>query len=76
MIFQVKKEDKIIVNNRKQKIITECRKELGLLLDCPRKNYGTTNTGNAARKFFDNVDTVSRITGQFHKIYFQLIAYF
>lgn len=34
-----------------------------LLVDIPKPGYGTTNDGNTARRFFDNPELLSKITG-------------
>lgn len=36
---------------------------LGIQVDKPKQGFGSTNTGNVARKFFDNIDVVSEVTG-------------
>lgn len=37
--------------------------EMGLLIDKPKPGFGSTNDGNTARRFFDNPDLSSKITG-------------
>lgn len=36
---------------------------MGLLVDCPKQGYGSTNDGNTTRRFFENHDLSSSITG-------------
>lgn len=52
-----------IVDQRKSKIQDRFRKEHGLLLDFVKEGSGTTNTGNAARRFFEKPSVTSEITG-------------
>lgn len=48
----------------KKKILTDLFYEkLGLVVDQPTQKGGNTNDGNTARKFFNNSETVSEITG-------------
>lgn len=37
--------------------------ELGLLIDMTKQGFGSTNDGNTARRFFQNLDLTSSITG-------------
>lgn len=48
---------------RKREIQDGLHEELGILVDAPTQGSGNTNDGNTARRFFNNVDAVSRITG-------------
>lgn len=61
--WQVHKKDKIKIEQRKKDIQTELRETLGLLVDIPKPGSGTTNDGNTARRFFENPEIVSNITG-------------
>lgn len=36
---------------------------MGLLVDMPKCGFGTTNDGNTARRFFENPELSSNITG-------------
>jgi hypothetical protein len=48
----------------KKKLITDLFYEkMGLVVDQPKQGGGNSNDGNTARKFFDNPETVSLITG-------------
>lgn len=40
------------------------KQKLGFLVDAPKQGSGNTNDGNMARKFFDNLDIVSDVTGK------------
>ena len=57
------KDPKLI--EKKKFIQEEFRQKLGLIIDFPRPQRGTSSDGNTARKFFnsDNNETVSNITG-------------
>lgn len=49
---------------RKQFIQSELRKRIGILVDFPRAGgSGNSNDGNTARRFFNNADIVSEVTG-------------
>lgn len=39
------------------------RNETGLLVDMPKANFGNTNDGNTSRRFFENPELASEITG-------------
>ncbi|XP_076285448.1 uncharacterized protein LOC143211552 [Lasioglossum baleicum] len=56
-------EDKLKFHARKKHIQHELKIQLGLLVDIPKPNYGTSNDGNTARKFFINYEKVASITG-------------
>lgn len=47
----------------KQRIQNEFREELGLIIDTPKQGSGNTNDGNTARRFFQDPDITSKITG-------------
>nr|XP_022907706.1 uncharacterized protein LOC111419170 [Onthophagus taurus] len=55
--------EKNIIKERKQIIQEKFRKELGLIVDVPKANYGNSNDGNTSRRFFSNVETSASITG-------------
>ncbi|KAF2902690.1 hypothetical protein ILUMI_03496 [Ignelater luminosus] len=62
--WQVRKEDKQIVADRKKKIREEFKTKLGLLVDQPRtEGSGTSNDGYTARKLFNISKLASDITG-------------
>lgn len=56
-------ENKQKVAENKKKIQEAFRLEMGLLVDKPKPGYGSSNDGNTARRFFDDPETSSRITG-------------
>lgn len=39
------------------------KKQLGLRISFPEQGSGNSNDGNTARRFFQNIETVSKITG-------------
>lgn len=55
-------EQKRMKNEVKERICTEFRKELGLLIDISNQETGNTNSGNTARRFFSDPDLASKIT--------------
>lgn len=74
-----KKEDRDQVEARKKLRQDAFREELGLLVDVPRAGgAGNSNTGNVARKAFQNEETFARITEVderlIHRIHTMLIA--
>lgn len=57
-----KPDDKNIVSERKYKIQAQFKEEMGLLVDKVKTGYGTSNDGNTARRFFNNIEMSSKIT--------------
>lgn len=51
------------VDERKIYIQTELRKEMALLVDIPMAGCGNTNSDNTVRRFFQQPDLASQITG-------------
>ena len=49
--------------DRKKMIKKKLKEELNILVDIPKPGFGTTNTGNVARTFFQNYTTAANITG-------------
>lgn len=62
-------DEKALETQRKSEIQVRFRNETGLLIDMPKANFGNTNDGNTSRRFFDNPELASEITG----ISFELI---
>ena len=59
-----KKEDREKVEARKKKRQADFKTELGLIVDVPRSGgAGNSNTGNVARKAFQDEEVFARITG-------------
>lgn len=56
-------EEKKIIAETKQKIQEAFKEELGLLVDIPKAGFGNTNDGNTSRRFFENPEISSQITG-------------
>lgn len=48
---------------RKRRIQSELKKHIGIVVDVVKQGFGTTNTGNTARRFFNNPKKVSKILG-------------
>ncbi|KAK5640044.1 hypothetical protein RI129_010855 [Pyrocoelia pectoralis] len=48
---------------KKQEVIDQFRRKMGLLVDMPKQGFGNTNDGNTARRFFENTALSSEITG-------------
>lgn len=56
-------EEKKVVKETKERIQKSFREEMGLLVDIPKVGYGNSNDGNTSRRFFNDPETSSRITG-------------
>lgn len=56
-------ENKKIVETTKKDIREKFKNQLGLIADKPKPGYGNSNDGNTARRFFENADVSSSITG-------------
>jgi hypothetical protein len=61
--WKISGEDKEKCSLQKKRIQNELKEKLGLLVDIPKPNFGTTNDGNTARRFFANYEIVSQVTG-------------
>lgn len=57
-------DKKAIVLAEKKRIQDELHDYLGVTVDAPKPGSGSTNDGNTARKFFNNIDIVSTVTGE------------
>lgn len=55
--------DKASVKQRSESIKKDFKNRMYLNVDKPKPNYGNTNDGNTARKFFQNPQLSSEITG-------------
>lgn len=51
------------MQHRKEKFKKKFRCKMGFLVDIVKPGYGTTNTGNSARRFFENSTASASITG-------------
>nr|XP_047134584.1 uncharacterized protein LOC124812267 isoform X1 [Hydra vulgaris] len=58
-----KKEDKQEKATMKASTQKTFKQQLGILVDMPKQGLGSTNNGNTARRFFENTQTSSLITG-------------
>ncbi|CAG9840790.1 unnamed protein product [Diabrotica balteata] len=56
-------EDKNIIKETKEKIQKCFRAEMDLLVHIPKAGYGNSNDGNTSRRFFQNTECSSCITG-------------
>lgn len=62
--WQVRGENnKTLFSAKKQYIISKFKSEMGLLVDVPKPGFGSSNDGNTARRFFQNPELSSLITG-------------
>lgn len=59
---RLKRKRKKIGTRKKLEIQKRFREETGLL-DIPKENFGNTNDGNTSRRFFDDPNVASVITG-------------
>lgn len=57
------KQDKEIFESRKKEIQTEFKNKMALTVDQPKIVSGNSNDGNTARRFFNNPELASSITG-------------
>ncbi|KAK5645599.1 hypothetical protein RI129_006899 [Pyrocoelia pectoralis] len=65
-------EEKQLEKERKEDIQTKFRKQLGLLVDMPKTNFGNTNDGNTSRRFFSDPKIASDITGISYNLIYRL----
>ena len=56
-------EQKNSVAIRKKEIQRRCREELNLIVDTPKQGFGNTNTGNTARRAFEESSVFADILG-------------
>lgn len=56
-------DDKKMVAENKKIIQEKFKLQMGLVVDHPKPGYGSTNDGNTARRFFENSELSSSITG-------------
>lgn len=61
--WQIRGADKDIANQTKSNIQEKLRMQMHLLVDVAKPGSGNTNTGNTARRFFENPYLASLITG-------------
>jgi len=62
--WQVKTaNDKCKLQERKKIVQADFKDKMGLIVDVPKQESGTTNNGNMARWFFANPKISSKITG-------------
>lgn len=61
--WQVRVQDKDVVDQTKLKIQDKLWKEMRLLVDIPKPGAGTTNNGNTARSFFLQPKLAALLTG-------------
>lgn len=55
--------DKDVVKQRKKELQERFRKEMGLIVDVPKANFGNSNDGNTSRRFFADHELSASITG-------------
>lgn len=65
LTLQAEKKDgtKDIMEERKKCIQQRFLSEMALRVDFPKHGYGSSNDGNTARRFFENIEKSSEITG-------------
>lgn len=54
-------DEKKVVGDRKEQIQKKFKAVLGLNIDMPKQGFGSTNDGNTARRFFENVALTAEI---------------
>ena len=62
-VYAVRKQQQPALNERKLVIQQKFREKLNLLVDQAKQGFGNSNTGNVARRAFENAETFSEITG-------------
>lgn len=60
---RLSEEQKKLVSQKKDEIQKRFWNEMGLKVDKVTQGSGTSNTGNVARRFFNNPEKVADITG-------------
>ncbi|XP_036347841.1 uncharacterized protein LOC118757218, partial [Rhagoletis pomonella] len=60
--WQVRMENKAKFIETKARIQKEFKIKTGLIIDQVKQGFGTTNDGNTARRFFENIDVAAEIT--------------
>ena len=63
-IIQAPKGTESEIGVIKKRIQDKLHEEIGILVDAPTQGSGNTNNGNTARRFFENVNIFSRVTGK------------
>lgn len=61
--WRTNNENVILVEENKARIQSEFKSKMSLIIDKPKPGYGNSNDGNVARKFFQNYEMSSSITG-------------
>lgn len=56
-------KNKARLEERKKEIQKLFKREVGLIVDKPKSGAGNTNDGNTARRFFNDAETTSKLTG-------------
>lgn len=64
--------DSKVLEDTKKKIQDDFKLRLGLLVDIPKAGFGNTNDGNTSRRFFEDPDVASEITGINKKLIYRL----
>ncbi|XP_017473241.1 PREDICTED: uncharacterized protein LOC108364163 [Rhagoletis zephyria] len=54
--------EKQIVEKTKAEIQKQFKERTGLIVDCPKPGFGSSNDGNTARRFFQNAELSAEIT--------------
>lgn len=50
-------------DKKKKEVQIGLKEKLSICVDMVKQGFGSTNDGNTARKFFNNADVVSEVTG-------------
>lgn len=58
-----KMDEKAAIAEQKSRIQAAFKKELHLIIDKPKQGSGSSNDGNTARRFFDNIPVSAKILG-------------
>ncbi|KAG8232539.1 hypothetical protein J437_LFUL012889 [Ladona fulva] len=61
--WRIKKTQKMATEAMKKEVQEKLCREMNLLVDLPKQGYGSSNTGNVGRVFFQNPELASEVTG-------------
>lgn len=61
--WKVPKDKKALLEQRKIAIQDKLKQKLGLIVDVPKPEFGTSNNGNTARRFFANPQLAAEVIG-------------
>ncbi|KAG8231059.1 hypothetical protein J437_LFUL010257 [Ladona fulva] len=60
--WRIKKMQKTATEAKKKEVQEKLRREMNILIDLLKQGYGSSNTGNVAKVFFQNPELASEVT--------------